>query len=260
MTDPIFQLAADLEREGRPGVLCTIVRSEGATPRHTASKMIVLPEGKIIGSIGGGELETRVIRESLQAIKDQKTRLIEYDYNNPTGGGVGVCGGKVEVYLEPIAVKPHLLVVGAGHVGKALTYLAHWLGYRVSVADDREEFCTKEMTPLADELICCPVEEIANKTKIDENTFIVFTTRSNELDIIGLPTLATLPWAYLGVIGSKKRWALTVKSLQEKGLSNTFIDRIHSPIGLEIQAETPEEIAVSVMAEIIRLRNNGGQL
>ncbi len=257
MPESIFQIAADFEREGKPGVVCTIVQSKGATPRHAASKMIVYPGGRITGSIGGGELETRVIQEAQLAMKDQKTRLIHYEYNNPSGGGVGVCGGSVEVYLEPIAVKPQLLIIGGGHVGKAISFLAHWLGFRVTVADDRKEFCGQEMAPEADNRICCKMEEIATKIGIDDQTFVILTTRGNELDILSLPTIIRKPWAYLGVIGSRKRWALTMDALMKQGIQSADLERIHSPIGLELNAETPEEIAVSILAEIIMIRNAG---
>jgi xanthine dehydrogenase accessory factor len=257
MSGSIYQLVADMERKGEPGVLCTIISSKGATPRHTTTKMIVFPEGRITGTIGGGELEIQVIQEAKQVMKDQKTRLVHYDYNNPSQGGVGVCGGSVEIYLEPIAIRSHILIVGGGHVGKALSFLAHWLGFQVTVIDDRQEFCGEEMAPGADQRICCTMAEIPQKARINEQTYIIFTTRSNELDIEALPHILQLPWSYLGVIGSKRRWELTKKALQEKGLKRSDIEKVHSPIGLELNAETPEEIAVSVMAEIIMLRNAG---
>jgi len=238
-------------------VLCTIVKSTGSTPRHSNSKMIVFPDGHIEGTIGGGELEKRVIAESLAAFKDGNSRLIKYDYIDPTKGDVGVCGGSVEVFMEPILSQPTLIVIGSGHVGKALAHLANWLNFRVVIADDREEFCSPDFIPDANERICAPAYQIPGKLTTSEHSYIVLTTRGNDLDIEMLPELLTKKWYYLGIIGSIRRWKATQKALLEKGIDQAALDKVHSPIGLELNAETPEEIAVSIMAEIIMLRNHG---
>lgn len=251
----IYQSVVELEKSGRAGVLCTIIDSRGSTPRHEGSKMLVYEDGSFTGTVGGGEIESRVIGEALEAMKEGKTRVLHYKMVDPNAGDPGICGGQVEVYLEPILPKPTLLIVGAGHVGKALAHLAKWLGYRVVMSDDRPEFCNSEFNPDADEFIIAPMAEIAKHLEITPSTAIVLTTRGSNVDVEGLPGLLQSPAGYLGVIGSRRRWMTTTKGLIEKGISQEILEKVHSPIGLELKAETPEEIAVSIMAEIMAEKN-----
>ncbi len=253
----IYDLLADLEKENKAGALCMVVRSKGSTPRHTGSKMLVYPNGKITGTVGGGELENRVIHEALEAISDGRARMLEYQMADPKRGDPGVCGGQVEVYVEPIRPKPIVLLIGAGHVGKAVVHLAHWLGYFVVVNDDRPGFCTPEIMPDADVYIPTPMAEIPEHFEITPWTYIVLTTRGVNVDIEGLPALLDQPAASIGVIGSSRRWASAQKQMLERGVPAEKLQRVRSPIGLELNAETPEEIAVSIMAEIIMLREGG---
>jgi xanthine dehydrogenase accessory factor len=176
---------------------------------------------------------------------------------DPARGDVGVCGGQVEVFVEPILPAPMVVVIGTGHVGKAVVHLAKWLGFRVAANDDRAEFCTPESTPDADAYYPVPMEELASRLKVTRQTYIVVTSRGSSVDAVGLPSLLDSDAAYIGVIGSKRRWATTVKALKEQGVSDEKIARVHSPMGLELNAETPEEIAVSIMAEILMLRDKG---
>ncbi len=250
----IFQALADLERQHQAAALCTVVKTSGSTPRHTTSKMLVYPDGHILGTVGGGMLEDRVRKEALDSIADGTPRLLSYSMTDPSRGDVGVCGGQVEVYVEPILPSALLVVVGGGHVGKAVAHLAKWLGFRVAVSDDRPEFCTPEANPDADEFYVCPLAELPLRLNVTPQTSLVLTTRGVTVDVPGLPALLATPAAYIGVIGSQRRWATTVKELNEAGISEEQLKRVHSPIGLEIGAETPEEIAVSILAEILKQR------
>ncbi|MBN1668477.1 MAG: XdhC family protein, partial [Anaerolineales bacterium] len=143
----IFTELAALEAQAKAGVLCIITASQGSTPRGRGSKMLVYPDGSFIGTVGGGEVENRVIQEALQALRDGQPRNLEYAMSAPERGDPGVCGGQLEVYVEPILPKPTLALIGAGHVGKAVAHLAHWLGFRVVVNDDRPDFCTPAVVP-----------------------------------------------------------------------------------------------------------------
>jgi xanthine dehydrogenase accessory factor len=253
----IYQEVADLQAKNEAGALCTIVRSQGSTPRHASSKMLVYYDGHFSGTVGGGELENRVIEEARQAMRDGRPRILEYNMVDPSRGDPGVCGGQLEVYVEPIQPKPTLVVIGSGHVGKAVAFLAHWLGFLVVVNDDRPEFCTPEAVPQADEYLPIPMQELPEKMKITPWTYLVLTTRGVNVDLPGLPALLETDAAFIGVIGSRRRWAHTRSKLLESGISQEKIARVRSPIGLELNAETPEEIAVSIMAEIIMLRQGG---
>jgi len=253
----IYKSVVELEEKNEAGALCTVVRSRGSTPRHASSKMLVYPDGHIRGTVGGGELENRVIQEALKAIQDGAPRMLEYSMADPQRGDPGVCGGQVEVYVEPILPKPTLVLIGAGHVGKAVAHLASWVGFRVVVNDDRPGFCTPEVVPGADEYYPIPMAQLPEKIEINPWTYLVLTTRGMNVDVEGLPELLKSQPAYIGLIGSKRRWHSTRKKLLELGMDAETLDRIRSPIGLELKAETPEEIAVSIMAEIIMIRNGG---
>jgi xanthine dehydrogenase accessory factor len=252
----IFQALVDLEENNQAGALCTIIRSKGSTPRHATSKMLVYTDGHIIGTVGGGEVENRVIKEAIEAMGDKSPRLLSYNMANPERGDPGVCGGQVEIYVEPILPKPVMVVIGVGHVGKAVAHLAKWLGFTVAVSDDRHDFCNPQAVPEADEFYPLPLEELSSQLKITPWTYIVLTTRGMDIDVNGLPSLLESNAAYIGVIGSKRRWATTKKKLVEAGVAKQKLDEVHSPIGIEINAETPEEIAVSIMAEVIKLYQN----
>jgi xanthine dehydrogenase accessory factor len=253
----IYQALYQLEQENGTAALCTVVRSQGSTPRNSTSKMLVFEDGNILGTVGGGELENRVYEAAMQSMIDGKAQLLEYKMADPKRGDAGVCGGTVEVFVEPILPPPTLVVIGGGHVGKAVAHLAKWLGFHIVVTDDRPEFCTPEANPDADEFFICPMQELPEKLKLTPQTYLVLTTRGVVVDAPGLPPLLDSETAYIGVIGSKRRWKMTVDRLKEMGVSDEKIARVHSPIGLELQAETPEEIAVSIMAEILMLRGGG---
>lgn len=251
MKNSIYQALSEIEKNNESAALCTVTKSEGSTPRHVGSKMLVYPDGKFIGTVGGGDLEHRVLDEAWMAISEGQSRLLHYNMADPSRGDPGVCGGQVEVFVEPILPPPLLVVIGAGHVGKAVVHLAKWLGFRVAVNDDRVEFCTPEATPDADAYYPVTMDKLHEHIKIDKRTTLILTTRGSNVDAAGMAPLLDSAAGYIGVIGSRRRWAATVKALKDKGVSEEKIAGVHSPIGLELQAETPEEIAVSIMAEVM---------
>lgn len=253
----IYSSLARLEREGEAVVLATVVSARGSVPRREGSKMLIYPDGGIEGTIGGGEMESRVIQEALQSLEDGKARLLNYALSDPERGDPGVCGGEMEVFVEPVVPGPVLVVVGSGHVGKAVAHLASWLGFRVVASDDRRGFATPEAVPDASEYVECPLAELPNHVNITAQTYVVLTTRGVPVDVVALPVLLDTPAAYIGVIGSRRRWETTTNQLLEMGVMEEKIARVISPMGLELRAETPEEIALSIMAEIIKLRRGG---
>jgi xanthine dehydrogenase accessory factor len=255
--DSIYQALSELEKNNEPAALCTVVKSEGSTPRHVGSKMLVYPDGKFIGTVGGGDLEHRVLDEAWMAMGDGESRLLSYTMANPARGDPGVCGGTVEVFVEPILPPAMVVVIGAGHVGKAVVHLAKWLGFRVAVSDDRAEFCNPGSTPGADAYYPVEMGKLPEHLKINRRTFIVITSRGSSVDALGLPNLLETNPGYIGVIGSRRRWLTTVKALKAKGVPEEKIARVHSPMGLELNAETPEEIAVSILAEILMIKDKG---
>jgi xanthine dehydrogenase accessory factor len=253
----IYRSLAAIEARGEAAVLVTVIRVQGSVPRHTGSKMIVFPDGHSEGTIGGGQFEDEVVQAALQALAEGKPRRLTYEFRDPEQGDVGVCGGEMEVFVEPLQVGKTILIVGAGHVGKAVAHLAGWLGFRVVVSDDRQEFANSDNVPDADAYINCSMSELPGQLEITQNTFIVLTTRGVTIDVEGLPALLDSEAAYFGVIGSRRRWETTYQALLGKGVKEASLARVHSPTGLELNAETPEEIAVSIMAEIIMLLRSG---
>jgi xanthine dehydrogenase accessory factor len=198
------------------------------------------------------------VEEAMAALQDGRPRLLPYSLVDPQRGDPGLCGGEVEIYIEPYNPAPTVLVVGCGHVGRAVAYLAGWLGFRVAVSDDRIELATPETTPGADLYLPGPFDQIIEQFQITGNTYVVLVTRNVVLDREILPRLLDTPAPYIGVIGSRRRWQETKKLLLADGLTEAQIDRFHSPIGLDLNAETPEEIGMSIMAEIVMFRRGGG--
>lgn len=253
----IYQALIELEKNNKSAALCTVTRSEGSTPRHVGSKMLVYSDGHFIGTVGGGELESRVVKAALESIQNETAQTLSYTMADPSRGDPGVCGGQVEVFVEPILPVPLIVVIGAGHVGKAVVHLAKWLGYRVALSDDRADFCNETVVPNADAYYPVLMNELPKHINIDKHTVLILTTRGSAIDAAGIVPLLDSPAAYIGVIGSKRRWATTVKALKENGVDEAKIAKVHSPMGLELQAETPEEIAVSIMAEVMMIKDKG---
>ena len=255
----ILDILTDAIQKGKPAALCMIVNSKGAVPRHAGSKMLVFSDGKTYGTVGGGEAEKLVFEAALASLQDGKTRFLNYDLVDVERGDPGICGGSLSIYVEPYLHEPTIVVIGAGHVGKAVVHLASWLGFRVIVSDDREELCTPENIPGADLYLPIPIEDLTKQIEIGDYTYFVLVTRGVDVDVAGLPLLLETPTPYIGLIGSDRRWQHTQKKLSDAGVSKKLIERINSPIGLDIHAETPREIAVSILSEIIAQRNAGNK-
>src|SRR5512134_2363531 len=173
----IYQAIAELEMNNESAALCTVVASQGSTPRHVGSKMLVYPDGHFIGTVGGGDMEHRVLDEAWIAISEGMARTLKYSMIDPSRGDPGVCGGTVEVFVEPILPPATIVVIGAGHVGKAVVHLAKWLGFRVAVSDDRAEFCNPETTPGADAYYPVTMDKLPQQVKIDKRSILILTTR-----------------------------------------------------------------------------------
>ncbi|MCB0993412.1 MAG: XdhC family protein [Acidimicrobiales bacterium] len=236
----------------RPVVLATVTDSRRSVPRRPGSKMLVYSDGTTSGTIGGGEMEARVRAEAADALAEGRPRRISYGLIDPSAGDPGVCGGEVELYLEPHMPQSTVYVIGLGHVGKAVIELASWLGHRVVGWDDRAEIADG-IDDSADgvDIVSGDLADAVARFPIDEQTRVVMVTRHTGIDVDLLPVLLASPAPYIGLMGSRRRWANTRGKLEAAGLSADQLDRVVSPIGVEIAAETPAEIAVSILAQVI---------
>jgi len=253
----VYRALIEAQEKGLPAALATVIRTQGSMPRHAGSKMLVWPDGRIVGTIGGGEMESRIIHQAQSVITEGQSRVVSVELHDLASGDPGICGGTADIFIEPIVTPATLLIIGCGHIGKALAELAKWLHYRVIVSDDRPDYCNPQHIPGMDEYVVAKPSEIPQRVGLGPHTFVAAVTRGQPIDLDLIPALVQANVAYVGLVGSRRRWALTSKALEEHGIPADALARIHAPIGLELNAETPQEIAVSILAEIIMLQRGG---
>ena len=241
-----------MHREGISGVLATVVRADGSTPRGAGAKMIIYGDGRILGSVGGGAIESTVIDEGRNMVGSKESRLFSYDLGPDQDMS---CGGGMDIFLEPIASGPMVVVIGGGHVGLAVARAARQSGFRVTAVDDRAEMVSAKRFPFADIRLVGNEDLLESDLKIDSETLVVVVTRGHRFDKDWVKKLLGKKPAYLGMLGSEKKVGKAFAELEADGVPRAELETVHAPIGLDIGAETPDEIAVSVMAEIIAVKH-----
>lgn len=243
-----------LKKENQSAALCTVVSTKGSTPRKTGAKMLVFENSKIYGTIGGGNLEKQVIENALKAIETNTAKLYKFELLQQLGM---CCGGTVEIFIEPIMEKNKLYIFGAGHVGNALSHFASQTGFEVTVIDDRKEYIENLQSEKVDK-IYSHFDKAIEKLKFDKNTYIVIVTYSHPSDRTILSLCVNKPNAYLGMIGSRRKIEVTRKKfIESKIAAESQLNKIDMPIGLDINPDTPAEIAVSILAKLIEIKNAG---
>jgi xanthine dehydrogenase accessory factor len=250
----LSELVQALER-GEEVALVTIVAAQGSTPQRVGAKMLVYPDGRISGTIGGGCYENDALGKAREALLARKPRLVKYDLTDDFAEESGlICGGQMTVYIEPVEAAPQLYIVGAGHVGHQLGRIAGPAGFRIHVLDDREKFASAERFPEADEVIVDSIPDWLHKAEIPPTSYVVVVTRGHRHDLDALRSLAARDLRYIGLIGSKAKVKKIYDALIEEGMPLECLQRVHAPIGFDIGAVTPEEIAISILAELIAVR------
>jgi len=251
----IYEQIVQLRREGRRGAVATIVNVRGSIPSFKTAKMLVRDDGSILGTIGGGCVEADVWQAAREVMESEKPRTLVFDLNQDPKYDTGlVCGGTVEVFIEPILPPALLYVFGAGHVGLNLCKVAAISGFDVVITDDRTSYATRERFPAAREVHALDFDEALRRFDPTEASYVVIVTRGHREDMRILRWAVQTRARYVGMIGSKRKVIEISKTLQNEGLPAHLFDRVHAPIGLDIGAVTPEEIAVAITAELIAIR------
>jgi xanthine dehydrogenase accessory factor len=252
----LFEEIVKMRRAGRRAALATIVHTNGSIPSYESSRMLVREDGSIAGTIGGGCVEAEVWAAAKEVMQKEAPRKMVFNLNNEASYDNGlICGGTLEVFVEPILPQPMLYLFGGGHVSMAVAKAANAAGFGVGVVDDRETFANKERFPMAQE-IYSSYEDAFQKIHPNAATYLVIVTRGHKEDMRVLAWAVRTEARYLGMIGSKRKVLSVYRALENDGYKPEEFERVYAPMGLEIGALSPEEIAVSIAAELVAVRRN----
>jgi len=253
----IYEQIVQLRREGRRGALATIINVQGSIPSFETAKMLVRDDGTIAGTIGGGCVEAEVWQAAKEVMQEEKPRSLTFNLNNNPKYDSGlVCGGTLEVYIEPVLPAAALYIFGAGHVALNLYKVSRMAGFDVIVVDDREAYANRERFPEAKDVYADDFDRVLNQLSPNESSYLVITTRGHRDDMRVLRWAVETPARYIGMIGSQRKVIAIYKELEREGITREKLERVYAPMGIDIGAITPEEIAVSVAAELIAIRRN----
>lgn len=253
----IYEKINELRKHNKPAALVTVIATKGSTPRDTGTKMLVCTDGTIYGTVGGSAVEAMIIDEAKECINNGKYKKIWHNLHDQEKEDTGmICGGEMEVFIEPIAIPDHLIIFGGGHVALPLARFASQIGFSYTIVEDREEFADRNRFPDAKNIILAQADEIEAKVNIESSDYVAIVTRSHEMDYQSLTSMLNKKVRYIGLIASKVKKKQIFEQLKNEGYAEKVINQIHSPIGLDISAQTPEEIAVSIVAEIIQVKNS----
>jgi xanthine dehydrogenase accessory factor len=255
VTLDVLTSLVDALRRGESAVLVTIVSAQGSTPQRVGAKMLVLADGRTVGTIGGGCYENDAFWKAMDSLTTRRSQLVRYDLTDEFAEESGlICGGQMQVYIEHLEPPPDLYIIGAGHVGQHLARVAKPVGFRIHVLDDREKFASRARFPDADEIAVASIPDWLHGAVLAPTAYVVIVTRGHRHDLDALRALAARDLRYLGLIGSRAKVKRLCDALVEDALPPACLARIHAPIGLDIGAVTPEEIAISILAELVAVR------
>lgn len=255
MQNDIYQEITKIRDEGGEAALATVISVSGSTPREEGAKMLVRPDGSITGTIGGGSIELQVIKEAIEVIKKEKPKHLCYRLKEGDDLGM-ICGGDTEIFVEPIVSTPTLFILGGGHISFTLAKIAKLVGFKIVVVDDRPEYATAQRFPDAEQVIAISYNKAFSELKVGKSGYVVIVTHGHKGDAAALEGALSTEARYIGMIGSRTKNASVYARLKAKGITQKQLDTVHAPIGLRIRAQTPEEIAVSILAEMIQVRRS----
>lgn len=253
----IYEQIVKLRHEGRRGAVATIVSAQGSIPSFKTAKMLVRDDGSIAGTIGGGCVEAEVWQAARDVMESEKPRTLTFNLNqNPKYDTGLVCGGTLDIFLEPILPAANLYIFGAGHVALNLYKTASHAGFDVTVVDDRDSYANRDRFPDAKEVIADDFERAMARLTVNDSAYVVIVTRGHHDDMRVLRWAVESPARYIGMIGSRRKTIAIFRELVKEGIAEGRFDRVHAPVGLDIGAVTPEEIAIAITAELIALRRH----
>jgi len=256
----LLKQVTDLLERGNKVALCTIIEKQGSGPREVGAKMVVSENGKIVGTIGGGNLERVLITESLNVLDEGKSKKIVVSLRKNTRKATVetglICGGELTVFIDIIKPKQRLIIVGAGHTAEPLAKLADILGYSLTIIDDDEQLANRKRFPMAEKIVTGNFTDILDQLNVKPQDFVVIVHGEPEHDYLALKKMLERKPAYVGLLGSKTKVAILVEKLKAAGLTPRDLKSLHAPVGLDINAQSPEEIGISILAEIIREGNH----
>ncbi|MDR3749581.1 MAG: XdhC/CoxI family protein [Acidobacteriota bacterium] len=253
----IYEQIVELRRQGRRGAVATITNVRGSIPSFQTAKMLVRDDGSIAGTIGGGCVEAEVWQAAREVMEEEKPRSLTFNLNNNSKYDTGlVCGGTLDVFVEPVLPPALLYIFGAGHVAYNVYKVASTAGFEVTVVDDRESYANRERFPDAREVIAEDFEQVTARLDPPESAYIVIVTRGHRDDMRVLRWAVNTRAQYLGMIGSRRKTISIYKELEKEGIPAEKFANVHAPVGLEIGAVTPEEIAVAIVAEMIAVHRH----
>ena len=249
----IYEEIVRLRRSGASFALATVTDHSGSSPRKAGAKMLLRTDGSILGTVGGGRVEAETIAAAREAMASGKPRTLPFLLNEEHGFA---CGGAMTVFVDPQLSAPQLVMFGAGHVGKATAALAKGCGFRVTVVDERPECANPEQIPCADQFVVAPVRDSFSRLRLDAESSVIIATPGHISDFEAVRGALASPAGFIGLLGSRRKREALLKALTEEGFPEEQRGRVTTPVGLEIGAETPEEIAVSIVAQLVRRRRS----
>ena len=246
-----------LRKSGQKCAVATIVQVNGSIPSYESAKMLIREDGSILGTIGGGCVEADVWTAAREVIETEKPRHLTFSLGQDAAYDNGlICGGQLDIFVEPVTPEPRAYIFGGGHVSKSISKIANMAGFATVIVDDREAFANKERFPEADETYADEYENVFPKLNVTSSAYLVIVTRGHRDDMRVLRWAVGTPARYIAMIGSKRKTISVVKELVKEGIPRESFEKIFAPMGLEVGAETPEEIAISVVAEMIAVRRS----
>jgi xanthine dehydrogenase accessory factor len=251
----IYDEVVRLRRLGQKCALATIVQVNGSIPSYESAKLLVREDGSMLGTIGGGCVEAEVWNAAREVMQQERPRQMNFSLGQDAAYDNGlICGGQLNIFVESVTPQPRAFIFGGGHVSKSLSKVANLAGFATVIVDDREAFANKERFPEADEVYAEEYESVFPKLPITSTSYLIIVTRGHRDDMRVLRWAVETPAKYIAMIGSKRKTISVVKELEKEGLPRQLFEKIFAPMGLDIGAETPEEIAISVVAEMIAIR------